>query len=30
MQAFLLQFLKDPNGDIAALQKTIADFWKTL
>jgi multiple sugar transport system substrate-binding protein len=30
MQAFLLQFLKNPNGDIAALQKTIADFWKTL
>ena len=30
MQAFLLQFLQDPNQDIAALQKKIQDFWDTL
>ena len=30
MQAFLLQFLKNPNGDIGALQKTIQSFWDTL
>jgi len=30
MQAFLLQFLQDPNQDVAALQKKIQDFWDTL
>ena len=30
MQGFLLKFLKDPNQDLAALQKTIQDFWDTL
>jgi len=30
MQAFLLQFIQDPNQDVAALQKKIQDFWDTL
>jgi multiple sugar transport system substrate-binding protein len=30
MQAFLLQFLQDPNQDVTALQKKIQDFWDTL
>jgi multiple sugar transport system substrate-binding protein len=30
MQAYLLNFLKNPNQDIAGLQKTIQDGWTTL
>src|SRR6185503_4370682 len=30
MQAFLLQFLQDPNQDIAALQDKFQKFWDTL
>jgi multiple sugar transport system substrate-binding protein len=30
MQAFLLDFLQNPNQDVAALQKKIQDFWDTL
>jgi multiple sugar transport system substrate-binding protein len=30
MQAFLLDFLKNPNQDLAGLQKKIQDFWDTL
>ena len=30
MQQFLLEFLQDPNQDVAALQKKIQDFWDTL
>ena len=30
MQAFLLQFLQDPNQDIGALQTKIQSFWDTL
>src|SRR6202008_4132173 len=30
MQAFLLQFLQDPNQDIGALQDKIQKFWDTL
>ncbi len=30
MQAFLLDFLKNPNQDLAAFQKKIQDFWDTL
>jgi multiple sugar transport system substrate-binding protein len=30
MQAFLLQFIQDPNQDIGALQTKIQSFWDTL
>jgi hypothetical protein len=30
MQGFLQKFLKDPSGDLAALQKTIQDYWDHL
>ncbi len=30
MQAFLLDFLKNPNQDLGGLQKKIQDFWNTL
>jgi len=30
MQAFLLDFLKNPNQDLGGLQKKIQDFWDTL
>jgi multiple sugar transport system substrate-binding protein len=30
MQAFLLDFIKSPNQDLAAFQKKIQDFWDTL
>jgi multiple sugar transport system substrate-binding protein len=30
MQAFLLDFLKTPDQDLAGLQKKIQDFWNTL
>jgi multiple sugar transport system substrate-binding protein len=30
MQAFLLDFLGNPNQDLAAFQKKIQDFWDTL
>jgi multiple sugar transport system substrate-binding protein len=30
MQAFLLDFLKNPNQDVSGLQKKIQDFWDTL
>jgi multiple sugar transport system substrate-binding protein len=30
MQSFLLNFLKTPDQDLAALQKTIQDFWDKL
>ena len=30
MQAFLLDFLQNPDQDVAALQKKIQDFWDTL
>src|SRR5450759_1971875 len=30
MQTFLLSFPKDPNQDLAALQKTMQDFWDKL
>ena len=30
MQGFLQQFLSKPDGDLAALQKTIQDFWDQL
>jgi hypothetical protein len=30
MQAFLLDFLKNPDQDLAAFQKKIQDFWDTL
>jgi multiple sugar transport system substrate-binding protein len=30
MQAFLLDFLKNPSQDLAAFQKKIQDFWDTL
>jgi multiple sugar transport system substrate-binding protein len=30
MQAFLLDFIKNPDQDLAAFQKKIQDFWDTL
>jgi multiple sugar transport system substrate-binding protein len=30
MQSFLLNFLKNPSQDLAALQKTMQDFWDVL
>jgi multiple sugar transport system substrate-binding protein len=30
MQAFLLDFIQNPDQDLAALQKKIQDFWDTL
>ena len=30
MQSFLLNFLKTPGQDLAALQKSIQDFWDKL
>jgi multiple sugar transport system substrate-binding protein len=30
MQSFLLSFIGDPNQDLAALEKTIQDFWDAL
>ena len=30
MQAFLLDFLQNPDQDLAGLQKKIQDFWDTL
>jgi multiple sugar transport system substrate-binding protein len=30
MQAFLLDFIKNPSQDLAAFQKKIQDFWDTL
>jgi multiple sugar transport system substrate-binding protein len=30
MQAFLLDFIKNPNQDLGAFQKKIQDFWDTL
>ena len=30
MQIFLLSFLKDPNQDLAAIQKTMQNFWDAL
>lgn len=30
MQTFLLRFIDDPNQDLAALEKTIQDFWDAL
>jgi multiple sugar transport system substrate-binding protein len=30
MQAFLLDFIKNPNQDLTAFQKKIQDFWDTL
>ena len=30
MQSFLLNYLKTPTQDLAALQKSIQDFWDKL
>jgi hypothetical protein len=30
MQSFLLNFLKNPSQDLAALEKTMQDFWDVL
>jgi hypothetical protein len=30
MQAFLLDFIQNPNQDLAGLQKKIQSFWDTL
>jgi hypothetical protein len=30
MQYFLLRFIGDPHQDLAALEKTIQDFWDAL